>query len=98
MVCLNNPFFEIIWFAVNIAFYGMEMKFVICGDLQMIVAAEDLGPVEIELFLTSCFAFGAIFGAEGMQSTIGTTFGIESDNLLYQTKWAFVLGIFVVFL
>ena len=77
MLCFNNPFFEIIFFAVNIAFYGMEMKFIICGDLQMIVAAEDLGPVEIELFITSCYLLGAIFGADGLQNSIGSTFGLD---------------------
>ena len=93
MLCFNNPFFEIIFLAVNIAFYGMEMKFIICGDLQMIVAAEDLGPVEIELFITSCYLLGAFFGADGLQNSIGSTFGLDSDNALLQAKWAFIIGI-----
>jgi len=50
---------------INMAMYSMEMQFILCGELNIITAA-DIGPVEIELFLSLILFCGGTFGTTGM--------------------------------
>ena len=47
---------------VNIVFYSMEMKFILCKNLKLIVG--EIGPVEIELIISSILVLGSYFGAD----------------------------------
>lgn len=47
------------------AMYSMEMQFILCGSLNIITAA-DIGPVEIELFLSVILFCAGQFGVSGM--------------------------------
>lgn len=47
----------------------MEMQFILCGSLNIITAA-DIGPVEIELFLSIILLCAGQFGVSGMVKPI----------------------------
>ena len=49
--------------------YSMEMQFILTGSLNIISAA-DLGPVEVEVFLSSIFLLAGIFGVSGMTKPV----------------------------
>ena len=56
----DNLCFETVFIMVNFVFYAMEMKFVMCKDLKMVVG--EIGPVEVELLLSCIIFFVAYFG------------------------------------
>lgn len=40
----------------------------------------EMGPVEIEMLMAGILISGGYFGIDGLQSTIGETFGLESSS------------------
>jgi len=48
----------------NLVFYTMEMKYVICKSLKIIVG--EIGPVELELIIASILIISGYFGTEGL--------------------------------
>lgn len=52
----------------NIVFYTMEMKFILCSELTLIVG--EIGPVEVELILTTVLLLGGYIGADSFQTSI----------------------------
>lgn len=66
-------------FSLNTVFFAMEMRRAITGDLVMTVA-DEIGPVEFELFFTiSAILFG-IYGNDGLHKTIGESLGIPPGS------------------
>ena len=65
--------------------------------------ADEVGPVEFELmFSISAILFG-VYGNEGMQKTIGQTFGIASGSpcplhIFCEYQWNFLFGIVLCFM
>jgi len=60
----DNLLFELMFMMTNLVFYTMEMKFVLCKNLKLIVG--EIGPVEVELLMTTiCFCAG-YFGIDGL--------------------------------
>ena len=57
--------------------YTQEMIFVTTGKYNYISGAFDIGPVEIELIMTSIFLSAAIFGTQSMNDPINTVFGVD---------------------
>ena len=57
----DNLLFELMLLMVNIVFYSMEMKFILCKNLKLIVG--EIGPVEIELIISTILVLGSYFGA-----------------------------------
>jgi hypothetical protein len=49
---------------INVVFYSMEMKFILCKNLTLIIG--EIGPVEIELILSSVLVLGSVFGADSL--------------------------------
>ena len=66
---LQNPLYEILFFALNFVFYAMEMRNKITGNLIMNVG--ELSPVELELGFTILLILPGIFGNEILGRTIG---------------------------
>jgi len=58
----------------NIVFYSMEMKYILCKNLNLNLG--EIGPVEVELFLATILLLGGYFGADCLQQTLGSLFGI----------------------
>jgi len=74
---------------VNIVFYSMEMKFLMLKNLKLVIG--EIGPVEIELLLALGFFSAYYYGSEGLQRTLGESFGVENDWLA-QIQLKFVTG------
>jgi len=70
----ESRLFEFILIMCNIVFYSMEMKFLMLKNLKLVIG--EIGPVEIELTLTLGYLVAWYFGSQGLQSTLGETFGI----------------------
>ena len=68
VLVLENSWLEIIYFFMNMAFYGMEIKYYVTGSLVMVVG--ELGSVEVELILSSILFFAWYFGCQGLQDTV----------------------------
>ncbi len=53
---------EALFLMTNLVFYTMEMKYVICKSLKIIVG--EIGPVELELIIASILIISGYFGTE----------------------------------
>ena len=80
VLVLENSVLEIIYFFMNMAFYGMEIKFYVTGSLVMLVG--ELSSVEVELTLSSILFFAWYFGCQGLQDTVAQKFELSEDSLL----------------
>ena len=56
----------------------MEMKYTITGELVMAVG--EFSSVECELLFSLALVFFGIYGSEGLQKTVGQSFGIASGS------------------
>lgn len=63
----------------NIVFYTMEMKFILCSELTLNVG--EIGPVEVELILTTVLLLGGYIGADSFQTSISELWGIQNEWL-----------------
>lgn len=70
--------YELVYFAINSVFFAMEMRYVITGELVMQVG--ELSSVEVELLFSLAAIYMGIYGNEGLQNTIGQTFGIKAGS------------------
>lgn len=61
---VQNPMYELVYFAMNSVFFAMEMRYVITGELVMAVG--EFSSVEIELFLSLTAIYMGIYGNEGL--------------------------------
>ena len=86
---LDSRFFELIFIMTNIVFYSMEMKYIMCKNLNMTVG--EIGPVEIELIVTCILLTGSFFGADVFQLTLGSLWGIE-NKWIASIQLKFVTG------
>jgi len=50
---------------VNVVFYSMEMKFILCQNLVLNLG--EIGPVEVELGVSIVLALGYVFGSSFYQ-------------------------------
>lgn len=57
-------FFELLMVMANVTFFSMEMRFILSKSLTMNVG--EIGPVEIELILTSILLVGYYFSGVSM--------------------------------
>jgi len=60
----DNFTFESIFMMTNLIFYTMEMKFVMCKNLKIVVG--EFGPVELELVMTTICICAGYFGIDGL--------------------------------
>ena len=87
----DNLCFETVFVMVNFVFYTMEMKFVMCKDLKMVIG--EVGPVEVELLLSCIIFFVAYYGGvDAYQNTIGEQFSVDPEGYLgflapYEVKY-----------
>jgi hypothetical protein len=58
-------FFEISLIMVNVVFYSMEMKFIMCRNLVLNLG--EIGPVEVELGVSTVLALGYVYGSSFYQ-------------------------------
>ena len=65
MLVFDNKYWELAFFYLNCGFFGEETRYKICKQLVLTVAGE-IGSVEIEIIIASCFLFGGIYGSEGL--------------------------------
>jgi hypothetical protein len=66
---------------INLPMYAMEVKYVVCKNLKMIIG--DFGPVENELIFTLIFIVSGIWGAEKYEMSFGNYFNLSEASLLY---------------
>jgi len=50
---------------VNVVFYSMEMKFIMCRNLVLNLG--EIGPVEVELGVSTVLVLGYVFGSSFYQ-------------------------------
>ena len=101
IVAFDNKWWELIFFYLNICFYGMEIRYKICKALVMLVG--EISSVEIEIMISLIFIFGGIYGGDGLQKSFGEHFEIESDStsvfaVLAPYRLSSILGCFFSFL
>ena len=99
LFCFDNMWWELPLFYLNLAFYGMEIRYKICNSLVMVVG--ELSSVEVEMMLSLCFLFGGYYGCESLQKSVGEQFELEQDSyfaIIAQYRVASVLGCFFNFL
>ena len=92
---LQNPMGEIVYFAMNSVFFAMEMRYAITGELVMAVG--EVSSVEAELLFSLTLIYTGVYGQEGLQKTIGQSFGVEAGSpcplhVICEYKWVTVLG------
>lgn len=93
--CFDNPLLETIYFGMNVVFFVMELRYVTSGELVMTIG--DIGNVEFELIFTIMLGALGIFGNEGLQKTIGYSFGVAPGSkcpihLICEYQWCSVVG------
>jgi len=57
---------------VNLPQYCMEMGFKLSGNLKITAAGDDLGPVEVEVIITTIFLLAGFFGISGIDKPINS--------------------------
>jgi phosphatidylglycerophosphate synthase len=73
----DSRLIEFMLLMVNIVFYSMEMKFIMLKNLKLVIG--EIGPVEIEILLASGLFAAYYFGSEGLQKTLGESYGVENE-------------------
>lgn len=58
--CFDNKYLEVVWFFMNLAFYGMELRLKITGSLVMAVG--EISSVEVELMLSCILCLCGYYG------------------------------------
>lgn len=53
--------FEMALVLTNIVFYAMEMKYILCKNLNLNLG--EIGPVEVELIVAIVLALGSVYGS-----------------------------------
>merc|ERR1719272_1955317 len=87
-------------FQLNAIFHCMETRFVLIGNLDMILG--EFGPVEAELLLSALlFLIGGYFGSDSILVPIGQTFPsiVAPDhflNSLAPVQWNMVVGVIIM--
>ena len=61
---------------INVTFYSMEMKYVMCRELNLNLG--EIGPVEIELGITLLLISGGCLGVDYFQQTLGQLTGVQA--------------------
>lgn len=86
---LDNLFFEMMIVMINIVFYSMEMKYILCKNLNLNLG--EVGPVEVELGLTVILLLGYWFGSGIYQQTLFDLFAIE-NSFMRDIQFKYVTG------
>ena len=73
----DNYCMELMSVMINVTFYSMEMKYVMCRELNLNLG--EIGPVEIELGITLLLVCGGCLGVDFFQQTLGQLTGVQSD-------------------
>lgn len=58
---------------INLPMYTMEVKFIVCNNLKMIIG--ELGPVELELIFSIIMIASGMWGVEKYDITLSEYFG-----------------------
>lgn len=85
--------FESLFLMANSVFYTMEMRHLLFGSLDMIIG--EIGPVELELLISSIMIGTGLVGSDKLLNTVGSTFALDSSNMIAEYKWNFVIGVIV---
>jgi len=83
---------------VNVPFYAMEMKHILCKDLKIIIG--EIGPVEVEVIFSAIFLFsGGIMGIEQYDAPLGSAIGLSHIAFLnnFQVKHIIAALLFVLY-
>ena len=80
---------------INLPMFSMEIKYILTGTLSITAGDDGVGPVEIELLFTVIFVISAIFGVEGLGSTVGSSETLQWKHLL-SVVFVFLLCFFTV--
>lgn len=69
---------------LNLPQYSMEIKYLMTGELIMkgAGAAENIGPVEIEVLMAFIFSMAGIFGTTGLQKPVSSYLGGALSGLI----------------
>lgn len=86
--------FDCIWFELsfimtNVVFYSMEMKYILCKNLNLNLG--EVGPVEVELMFSVILGLGWWFGSDYYQQSLTEIFGIENETI-GPIKFKYVTG------
>lgn len=96
MFRFDNCIFEMLFFSMNVVFFTMEMKYILCNELILNIA--EVGSVEIESFFAVLFILSAVYGSSIFEMTLGKTFSFTSDsfigaNYLSGLVWKYIIGV-----
>lgn len=70
----DNLAFESATVMYNVVFWSKEIHHLLCKHLKLIVG--EIGPVEVELIVSTIVFLGGYLGTDGLQSTIESTIGV----------------------
>ena len=85
----DNLVLEMALIMTNIVFYAMEMKYIVCKNLNLNLG--EIGPVEVELIVAIVLVLGSVYGSDIYQQTLFETFGVENE-LFKDIKIKFLSG------
>jgi phosphatidylglycerophosphate synthase len=88
---LDNCFLELTFTFINVIFFTMEMKYILCHELILNIA--EVGSVEIENFIASLFLLAGIYGSSIYEMTLGETFGFLSMMPGSGVQWKYILAV-----
>lgn len=60
--CFDNKYLELVWLSMNIAFYGMEIRYKLTGKLVMTIG--EISSVEVELICSILMCCCGYYGNE----------------------------------
>lgn len=86
----DNCFLELICTSLNVIFFTMEMKYLLCHEL--VINIGEVGSVEIENFFATLFVLGSIYGTKIFEMTLGETFGFISFLPGSGIQWKYVIA------
>lgn len=69
MLRYDNCIMELMLLSLNIIFFGMEMKYILCKELILNIA--EVGSIEIESFFAIMFILGGVYGSGIYGMTLG---------------------------
>ena len=70
----DNLVLEMALIMTNIVFYAMEMKYIVCKNLNLNLG--EIGPVEVELIVAIVLVLGSVYGSDIYQRTLFEVFGV----------------------
>ena len=89
---VDNALLELGFLSMNLIFFAMELKYLLCKELVLNLG--EIGAVEVENLFATLMVIGGIYGSCSFEMTLGQTFTVFNWpilNLVGRFQWNYII-------